>query len=198
MKKISNRKMCHEALAKVIFGHFCRHGIRTWKSWPSFFKFQSMFILAILCNRRQETISIWLNIAFNYSFLRTPVGWLKCQCHYWLVCVQTLPPPPPPFPLPATKINEGAELCRIDHSRRETENNACAKFWGDKQRALWYVMVFSGVVNICSSRGAGGGRRHIVQTSQHIWKLPPLSGSWSGLMKASWGFSAYLTNACAQ
>ena len=30
---------------------------------------------------------------------------------------------------------------------RETENNAHAKFWGDKQRALWYVMVFSGVVN---------------------------------------------------
>ena len=30
---------------------------------------------------------------------------------------------------------------------RETENNACAKFWGDKRRALWYVMVFSGVVN---------------------------------------------------
>ena len=25
--------------------------------------------------------------------------------------------------------------------------NAYAKFWGDKQRALWYVMVFSGVVN---------------------------------------------------
>ena len=32
---------------------------------------------------------------------------------------------------------------------RETEDNAYAKFWGDKQRALWYVMVFSGVVN-CS------------------------------------------------
>ena len=31
---------------------------------------------------------------------------------------------------------------------RETENNAHAKFWGDKQRALWYVMVFSGVVNL--------------------------------------------------
>ena len=31
--------------------------------------------------------------------------------------------------------------------RRETENNAYAKFWGDKQRALWYVMVFSGVAN---------------------------------------------------
>ena len=30
---------------------------------------------------------------------------------------------------------------------RETENNVYAKFWGDKQRALWYVMVFSGVVN---------------------------------------------------
>ena len=30
---------------------------------------------------------------------------------------------------------------------RETENNAYAKFWGHKQRALWYVMVFSGVAN---------------------------------------------------
>ena len=30
---------------------------------------------------------------------------------------------------------------------RETENNAYAKFWGDKRRALWYAMVFSGVVN---------------------------------------------------
>ena len=30
---------------------------------------------------------------------------------------------------------------------RETENNAYAKFWGGKQRALWYFMVFSGVVN---------------------------------------------------
>ena len=26
---------------------------------------------------------------------------------------------------------------------RETENNAYAKLWGDKQRALWYGMVFS-------------------------------------------------------
>ena len=31
---------------------------------------------------------------------------------------------------------------------RETEDNAFAKFWGEKQRALWYVMVFSGAVNI--------------------------------------------------
>ena len=30
---------------------------------------------------------------------------------------------------------------------RETENNAYPKFWVDKQRALWYLMVFSGVVN---------------------------------------------------
>ena len=30
---------------------------------------------------------------------------------------------------------------------RETEDNAYAKFWGDKQRALRYVTVFSGVVN---------------------------------------------------
>ena len=25
---------------------------------------------------------------------------------------------------------------------RESENNAYAKFWGDKQRALWYVMLY--------------------------------------------------------
>ena len=30
---------------------------------------------------------------------------------------------------------------------RQTENNASAKFRGDEQRTLWYVMVFSGVVN---------------------------------------------------
>ena len=30
---------------------------------------------------------------------------------------------------------------------RETENSGYAKFWVDKQRALWYVVVFSGVVN---------------------------------------------------
>ena len=33
---------------------------------------------------------------------------------------------------------------------RETENNAYAIFWGDKQRALRYVMVFSGVANSAS------------------------------------------------
>ena len=30
---------------------------------------------------------------------------------------------------------------------KETENNAYAKLGGDKQKALWYVMVFSGVVD---------------------------------------------------
>ena len=38
-------------------------------------------------------------------------------------------------------------LLGVKMARRETENNAYAKFWGDKQRALWYVMVFSGVIN---------------------------------------------------
>ena len=28
-----------------------------------------------------------------------------------------------------------------------TEYNAYAKFWGDKQRALWYVLVFTVVIN---------------------------------------------------
>ena len=31
---------------------------------------------------------------------------------------------------------------------RETGSNAYAKFWGDTQRTLWYVMAFSGVVNL--------------------------------------------------
>ena len=38
-------------------------------------------------------------------------------------------------------------LLGVNMALRETENNACAKFWGDKKRALWYVMLFSGVVN---------------------------------------------------
>ena len=36
-------------------------------------------------------------------------------------------------------------LLGVKMAPRETENNAYAKFWTDKQRALWYVMVFSGV-----------------------------------------------------
>ena len=38
-------------------------------------------------------------------------------------------------------------LLGVKMAPRETEDNAYAKFWGDKQRALWRVMVFSGVVN---------------------------------------------------
>ena len=33
---------------------------------------------------------------------------------------------------------------------RETENNSYAKFWSDEQRTLWYLMVFSIVVNWCN------------------------------------------------
>ena len=33
-------------------------------------------------------------------------------------------------------------------SPRETANNAYANFWDDKQKVLWCVVVFSGVVNL--------------------------------------------------
>ena len=33
-------------------------------------------------------------------------------------------------------------LLGVKTALRETENNAYVKFCGDKQRALWYVMVF--------------------------------------------------------
>ena len=32
-------------------------------------------------------------------------------------------------------------LLEVNMAPRETENNAYAKFWAGKQRALWYVMV---------------------------------------------------------
>ena len=38
-------------------------------------------------------------------------------------------------------------LLGVKMAPRETENNAYAKFWSDQQRVLWYVMVFSVVVN---------------------------------------------------
>ena len=38
-------------------------------------------------------------------------------------------------------------LLGVKLAPRETESNAYAKFWGDKKRALWYVVVFSVVVN---------------------------------------------------
>ena len=38
-------------------------------------------------------------------------------------------------------------LLGVKMAARETENKAYAKSLGDKQRALWYVMVFSIAVN---------------------------------------------------
>ena len=38
-------------------------------------------------------------------------------------------------------------LLGVKMASRETENNSYAKFWSDQQRVLWYVMVFSVVVN---------------------------------------------------
>ena len=42
-------------------------------------------------------------------------------------------------------------LFLVKMAPRETEDNVEAKFWGDKQRALWHVVVFSGVVNSVDS-----------------------------------------------
>ena len=49
-------------------------------------------------------------------------------------------------------------LLGVKMASRETANNAYAKFGGDKQRALWYVMVFSGVVN-CHSGALAPAKR---------------------------------------
>ena len=38
-------------------------------------------------------------------------------------------------------------LLGVKMAPRDTENNTYAKFSDDKQRALWYVIVFSGEVN---------------------------------------------------
>ena len=43
-------------------------------------------------------------------------------------------------------------LLGVKMAPRETENKAYAKILGDKQRALWYVMVFSIAVNWKTSR----------------------------------------------
>ena len=50
-------------------------------------------------------------------------------------------------------------LLGVKMAPRETENNAYAKFWGDKQRTLWYVMVFlewSIELYYINTRGGGG------------------------------------------
>ena len=58
---------------------------------------------------------------------------------------------------------------------RETENNAYAKFCGDKERALWYVMAFSGVVN----RGLSVGSSSLLLSSFNFWFSIPLRSSWN-------------------
>ena len=47
-----------------------------------------------------------------------------------------------PFPFPDSGFH--VLVLPVKMAPRETENNAYAKFWGDNQRALWYVTVFSG------------------------------------------------------
>ena len=53
---------------------------------------------------------------------------------------------------------------------RETENNAYAKFWGDKQRTLWYVMVFL-EWSIQSSYSRGFIRNGIVTSDKKFTDL---------------------------
>ena len=53
---------------------------------------------------------------------------------------------------------------------RETENNAYAKFWGDKQRALWYVMVFLewSIITSCSFSRGDRGRKLFLQLPRRL------------------------------
>ena len=55
---------------------------------------------------------------------------------------------------------------------RETENNAYAKFWGDKQRTLWYVMVFlEWSIGTFCLRNRGNSSRTVIQiTLLKYWK----------------------------
>ena len=75
-------------------------------------------------------------------------------------------------------------LLGVEIAPRETENNPYAKFGGDKQRALWYVMVFSGVVNAkCTHdhsifRTIDGSTRELLakQLKKKIPKSPTIYG----------------------
>ena len=149
-----------------------------------------MSILTILCSRRQETISIWLDIAFNYSLLRTPVGCIKCECHY--SCVQT--PPPPSLQQKSKKGRNCAELTTPEEKLKTMLVQNFGVTNKERYGMLWYFLRWSIFVH----HGAQGGKQEIFWRLLNAFGLPPLPGSWSGLMKASWGFSVYLTNACAQ
>ena len=54
-------------------------------------------------------------------------------------------------------------------SPRENENNAYANFWGDNERALWYVMVFSGVVNSGAPRETRSAARVRSPIAKERW-----------------------------
>ena len=60
-------------------------------------------------------------------------------------------------------------LLGVKMALRGTENNAYAKFRCCKQRALWYVMVFSGVVN------SKGVTRVLSTVRWHFNNFSPLS-----------------------
>ena len=62
-------------------------------------------------------------------------------------------------------------------ARRESENNAYAKFLGDKQRILWYVMVFSGVVNTDTSKFLQDSQASVRDKTQHFSRLHCLYNS---------------------
>ena len=48
-------------------------------------------------------------------------------------------------------------LLGVKMAPREIENNTYVKFWGDKQRALWYVMIFLGCGQHLRACLHGGG-----------------------------------------
>ena len=62
-------------------------------------------------------------------------------------------------------------LLGVNMASRETENNAYAKFWGDKQRALWYVMVFQewSIGRNCSFSFVQDTYAKIIQDLLHTW-----------------------------
>ena len=62
-------------------------------------------------------------------------------------------------------------LLGVKMARRESENNAYAKFLGDKQRILWYVMVFSGVVNTDTSKFLQDSQDSVRDKTQHFSRL---------------------------
>ena len=84
---------------------------------------QGIRISSIVCNKLRETTEP----ALIFTWLHTIILF---ACHPQILhkhCLQF--------------------LLWVKMAPRETENNACAKFGSDEQRTLWYVMVFSRVVN---------------------------------------------------